>query len=76
MEKFTTGQEGRQNQVRQSNTPQAPVPGTALTAFLRRHVADLRSFDPDHSNRMVQQMIDCADFLMIEGERLGRGQRG
>jgi len=65
----TTNQRHQQRFSKKSNIS-PPRLGTALPAFLRRYIADLRGFDPDHSDRIVQQMIDCADFLLIEGERL------
>jgi hypothetical protein len=49
---------------------QAPRMGTALRAFLRRYVADLISYNERHGDRITRQMIDCGEFLLIEGERL------
>jgi hypothetical protein len=54
---------------------QAPRMGTAMRAFLRHYVAELRSYDEDHGDRITRQMIDCTEFLLIEGERLEGGER-
>lgn len=50
---------------------QAPRMGTALRAFLSRYVADTRAFDEIHGDKITRQMIDCGEFLLIEGERMG-----
>jgi len=52
---------------------QAPLMGTALRAFLRRYVANIRTYDEHHGDKITKQMIDCGEFLLIEGERLEGG---
>lgn len=57
-------------------TPQPPRMGTALTAFLRRYGAELREYDRHRGDQTTRRMIDSAEFLLAEAERLEKGRHG
>ncbi|MEZ4601347.1 MAG: hypothetical protein R2940_16285 [Syntrophotaleaceae bacterium] len=46
-----------------------PRIGTALRAFLSRYLEDLRAFDKSRGDRLTRQMIECAEFILTEGDR-------
>ena len=49
--------------------------GTALRAYLKRFEQDLQAYAADHPDRIVEQMIGCIQFLLIEADRLEGGVR-
>ena len=50
-----------------------PRTGTALRALLRRYLEEMRTFDQDNGDRITRQLIDCAEFILIEDDRQERG---
>lgn len=53
---------------------QAPRMGTALAAFLRRYRDDLLPYVETTGSCVALAMVECCDFLLIEADRLERGQ--
>ena len=46
-----------------------PRIGTALRDLLRGYLEEVRDFDQEHGDRITRQLIDCAEFILIEDER-------
>lgn len=53
-----------------STTPR-PIMGTALRAFLKRYLSDLRTYGMNHGDKITSQMVDCGEFLLVESDRQG-----
>jgi hypothetical protein len=50
--------------------PTTPRMGAALTADMKRYRNELALLLPE---RIITSMVDCCDFLLIESDRLERG---
>ena len=54
---------------------QAPYMGSALRYFLIRYAADIRPYAEGSGDRVATSMLDCCNHLLVEADRLERGQR-
>lgn len=49
---------------------QPPRLDSAFRESFHRYVVELRVYDELHGDRTTEQMINCAEYLLIESERL------
>ena len=57
---------------RQAKTPYM---GSALRYFLIRYAADIRPYAEGSGDRVATSMLDCCNHLLVEADRLERGQK-